>query len=176
MIVAKRRLLGYSIRSMEGSISAFQEFIATAAAATTIIRGFSTLTMPKPPEVDVQRITRLQNLADELERLLSQAEHVLEAHPPLASLKDLKSQLSALREKYAVCLRHWREAGGQAQTPPILWRRLQSTRKTLERLYEDVCDHITFVEAETEEAEPMPPGKLEDLVRAAHQKEREKVP
>jgi len=148
---------------------AYSAFNSSAATAVTLIADFFALPRVDSPRVDLQRIARLERLTDELERGLSDAKQILEETPPLAALKDLKSKISALREKYAACLQYWRKEGGQERTPPILWGRVGDVDKALKRLYQDVCDHIVFAEAEEEETITMPPGKVEDLVRTAHQ-------
>jgi len=158
---------------MESNIPAYSEFSATAATATTLMVDF--LRGPRvsePPRVDVQRIARLQELADVLEKGLCDVEHALEQQPSLTILQSLKSALAALREQYSACWKSWREEGERGQTPPVLWARLQHVNKALTERYQDVCDLIFFEEAKEEEAELMPPGKLEDLVQAAHQEGR----
>ena len=148
---------------------AHQSFNSSAASALVTITDFSKLQkVPDPPRIDVPRIRYLEKIADELERGLSEAKRALERTPPLAALKELKAGLSALREKYGACLQQWRKEGGRELTPPRLWRRLRDVEEALKRLYQDVCDHLVFGEAAEEEAITMPPGKVEELVRAAH--------
>jgi len=157
---------------MEEGFSAHQAFNSSAANAVIAITNFRTLQgVPDPPRIDVQRIAYLEKLADELEMGLADAKRILEETPLLAALKNLKTGLSALREKYGACLQQWRKEGGQELTPPRLWRRLGDAEKVLKKLYQDVCDHLVFAEAEEEETVTMPPGKVEELVRAAHEEE-----
>lgn len=156
---------------MEGTFSV--EFSSSATTATTIMGSLSV-----PPggstlsQADVVQIVGSEwGLADELERGLSSAEQVLEKTLQLASLQALKDELSDLQKKYAAWVRRWRQGGGQELTPPVLWQRLGRIDKALRRLYQDVCDHIVFEEAKGDETITIPPGKLEDLVQAAHQEE-----
>jgi hypothetical protein len=160
---------------MEESFLASQAFNSSAASALVTITDFSKLQkVPDPPRIDVQRIEHLEKLADELEKGLSEAKRTLERTPPLAVLKELRAGLFALRERYGACLQQWRKEGGQELTPPRLWRRLGDADKALKRLYQDVCDHLVFEETEEEEVMTMLPGKVEELVRAAHQEESRK--
>lgn len=170
--VARERLPRYSTYIMDEVFSAYQAFHSSAANAEVTITNFCNLQrVPDPPRIDVPRIAHLEKLADELEMGLADAKRSLEETPPLAALKDLKTRLSALREQYGACLQQWRKEGGQELTPPRLWRRLGDAEKVLKKLYQDVCDHLVFAEAEEEETVTMPPGKVEELVRAAHEEE-----
>jgi len=176
--VARKRHSRYSSNEMEDTFSAYQEFSSSAATATKLMTDFSVPPGGSEPSwADVERTVGFEwKLTDELGRGLSSAEQVLEEAPQLDSLKALKAELSALQKKYAAWLKQWRQGGGRELTPPVLWRRLERTNKALKRLYQDVCDHIVFEEVKAEEVRTIPPGKLEELVRAAHQEEGGKDP